>query len=195
MKKLAAAVLIALAGCATPQLCQAQQTQPLAMMPLFQLNPTDSADLAAQTRVYPTRDREAVLLASASALQDMGFKVTGGEKRFGLLVGEKHADVEGAGAGHAMAEAAVVTLSILASLMTGEDMVTDLPEQIAQVIHVSLLVSESATRDATQVRISLDRDMIYDQGYSIADHTELPLVYQEFFERLSKAVYLEGEKL
>jgi len=45
------------------------------------------------------------------------------------------------------------------------------------------------------VRLSIDRDMIYDHGGVIADHTELPLVYQEFFGKLSKSVYFEGERL
>lgn len=195
MNKLASSALILLTGCATPFLCEAAQTEPQDMTPLFQVNPTDAADLAAQTRLYTGTDSASVLFASAAALQDMGFKVTGGEKRFGLLVGFKRADVESAGAGHAMAEAAVVTLSIMASLLTGEDMVTDLPEQIEQVIYVSLLVTEAPSRNGIDVRISLDRDMIYDQGYSLPDHTELPLVYQDFFERLSKAIYLEGEQL
>ena len=175
----------------------AEQTQPKGMKPLFQLNPTSAGDLAEQTRTYPTDDRDAVIDASAAALQDMGYKLTGGERQLGLLVGHKHADVEGAGAAHAMAEAAVVTISVLASLLTGQDMVTDLPEQVGQVIYISLLVSEASTsgREGTEVRISLDRDMIYDHGGIIADHTELPLIYQEFFGRVSKAIYLEGEKL
>lgn len=173
----------------------ADQTRPLGMEPLFQLNPTDSADLASQTRVFPTEDRNDVLLAGAAALQDMGFGITGGERRFGLLVGSKHADVEGAGVGHAIAEGAVVATTLLLSLMVGEDLVTDLPEQIGQQIHVSILVSPSRTRPGTEVRISLDRDMIYDQGYTVPDHTELPLVYEEFFDRVSKAVFLEGERL
>ena len=195
MTKPIVSLLTLLTACAAPFLCSAQQTEPLAMEPLFQLNPTDPSDLSEQTRIFPTRDRESVLLASAAALQDMGFNVAGGEKRFGLLVGSKKAEVEDAGAGHAAAEAAVVTLSIMASLLTGEDLVTDLPEQIGQEIHVSLLVSESVGRGTTEVRITLDRDMVYDQGYSRPDHTELPLVYQEFFERLSRAIYLEGERL
>ena len=195
MNKLAIATLVMLAGCSVSPLGNAAQTEPLPMEPLFQLNPTDSADLSAQTRVYPTRDREAVLQASRAALQDMGFNLTGGNLEFGLLVASKQAEVEGAGLGHAVAEVAVVTLSVIASLMTGEDMITDLPEQISQVVHINLLVSESSASGSTEVRISLDRDMIYDQGYSIPDHTELPLVYQEFFEKLSKAIYLEGEQL
>jgi hypothetical protein len=35
--------------------------------------------------------------------------------------------------------------------------------------------------------------MIYDNGSVLPDHTELPSIYQEFFARLSKSVYLEGE--
>lgn len=176
---------------------RAEQTEPLPMEPLFRLNPTDPADLAEQTRVFPTADREAVLLAAAAALQDMGYEVTGGQKQFGLLMGEKTAEVAGAGAAHAVGEAALVTATVLLSLLIGEDVVTDLPEQVSQVIHVSLLVSESRRlgRWGTDVRISLDRDMIYDDGRVIPDHTELPLVYREFFDRLSKAVYLEGQRL
>jgi hypothetical protein len=176
---------------------QANQTKPLTMEPLFQVNPTDSADLSEQTRWYATADREAVLRAAATALQDMGYQVTGGQKEFGLLLGEKTADVPGAGAAHTIGEAALVTTTVILSLLTGQDMVTDLPEQVAQVVHVSLLVNalDRGAKVDTQVRISLDRDMIYDHGGIIPDHTELPLVYQEFFDRLSKSIYLEGEKL
>ena len=66
---------------------------------------------------------------------------------------------------------------------------------MAQRIHVSLVVTKEGEDELTTVRISLDRDMIYDHGHIIPDHTELPLVYQEFFERLSSAVFLEGERL
>lgn len=195
MKTLFAVFLILIVGFATSLPSEAAQTKPLSMQPLFQQNPTSPADLAEQTLVYPTPDRDTVLLASAAALQDMGFTITGSSKRFGLVAGRKEADVEGAGVGHAVTEAAVVALSVMATLLTGYDIVTDLPEQIAQVIYVCVLVSRPGNRDITEVRISLDRDMIYDQGYSLPDHTELPLVYQDFFERLSRAVYLEGEKL
>ena len=88
-------------------------------------------------------------------------------------------------------------MTVILSLLIGEDVVTDLPEQVAQRIHINLLVSTAGddARNATEVRISLDRDMLYDHGGMIPDHTELPRVYQEFFEKLSKAIYLEGEQL
>ena len=183
---------IALGHCAEGAL--AEQTKPLGMEPLFQLNPTSAADLHAQSRSFATADRARVLNASASVLQDMGFKVTGGEWEFGVLVGEKMAEVSSAGAVHATAEAALVVTTVLLSLLSGQDMVTDLPEQVAQRIHVSLLVSDERS-GSTGVRISIDRDMIYDHGGSIPDHTELPLVYEEFFERLSRSIFFEGERL
>ncbi|HSG91050.1 MAG TPA: hypothetical protein VLA56_17665 [Pseudomonadales bacterium] len=188
-------VLLLLAASLACGACLAGQTLPQGMAPLFQLDPTDAADLAEQTRIYPTTDRDAVLSASAAALQDMGFGVTGGERAFGVLVASKTADVEGAGVGHALAEGALVATTLMLSLLVGEDLVTDLPEQVSQEIHVSLLVSAARGGAATAVRISLDRDMHYDHGYSIPDHTELPLVYADFFEHLSRAVYLEGERL
>ena len=173
----------------------AQQTRPLGMEPYFQLNPTDPSDLAQQTRRYAQPDRAAILFASTAVLQDMGFKMTGGEKRVGLLVGEKTADVPGAGLTHAIGEAMLVTATTILSVAVGENLIMDLPEQVAQVVHVSLLVSADGNSEETVVRISLDRDMIYDHGHSIPDHTELPLIYQEFFERLNRAVFLEGESL
>lgn len=167
------------------------------MEPLFRVNPTSEQDLANQTRRFNTGDREGVLFAGASVLQDMGFKVTGGERRFGLLIGEKTAEVTGAGVVHAIGEAALVTMTVILSVAVGENLVMDLPEQVAQRIHVSLLVSDAGDgeHELTEVRISLDRDMIYDHGGTIPDHTELPLVYREFFDKLARSVYLEGEQL
>jgi hypothetical protein len=164
------------------------------MEPFFKANPTSAQDLAEQTRRFPLADREAMVFASIGVLQDMGFKVTGGERRFGLLVGEKTADVPGAGLTHAIGEAALVTATIILSVAVGENLVMNLPEQVEQRIYVSLLVSAEPDSELTSVRISLDRDMVYDHGGIIPDHTELPLVYQEFFERLSRALYLEGEQ-
>jgi hypothetical protein len=96
--------------------------------------------------------------------------------------------------GHAVAEAAIVVTTVILSLLSGQDMVTDLPEQVEQSIFVSLLVS-AETENQTRVRLSIDRDMLYDTGVIIPDHTELPLIYQEFFEKLSKAVFLEAHQL
>jgi hypothetical protein len=188
-------LLVGLALCCMVAIAWAQQTRPQGMRPYFQLNPTNAQDLGAQTRQFPEVNRAAVLFASVGVLQDMGFRVTGGERRCGLLVGEKIADVPGAGLTHAVGEAVLVTATTILSVAVGENLIMDLPEQVAQRIHVSLLVSVEDGGQATTVRISLDRDMIYDHGHIIPDHTELPLVYQEFFERLSRAVFLEGERL
>jgi hypothetical protein len=181
-------------ACCLPALAVAQQTRPQSMEPFFKANPTSAQDLAEQTRRFPLADREAMVFASIGVLQDMGFKVTGGERRFGLLVGEKTADVPGAGLTHAIGEAALVTATIILSVAVGENLVMNLPEQVEQRIYVSLLVSAEPDSELTSVRISLDRDMVYDHGGIIPDHTELPRVYQEFFERLSRALYLEGEQ-
>lgn len=190
----ATSLILLFAACLAPA-AQGAQTRPLAIDPLFRVNPTDAADRRVQTRRFHTEDHAEVLLASAAALQDMGFSITTSEPAFGLLVASKDAEVEGAGVGHAVAEGALVVTTLALSLLVGEDLVTDLPEQIGQAVHVSLLVSEVPAGGGTEVRVSIDRDMIYDQGYTLADHTELPTVYAEFFDRLSKSVFLEGQRL
>ncbi|MCX2980857.1 hypothetical protein EYC98_08215 [Halieaceae bacterium IMCC14734] len=175
---------------------QAQQTQPLAMEPLFQLNPTSAADRESQTRHFPGADVDLVLEASAAVLQDMGYSIRGGERGAGLLFAQKTAPVESAGAGHAIAEAGLVTVTVLASLLVGQDMIMDLPEQVSQRVYITLLVSAATEpRGLVHVRLSIDRDMTYDSGQVIADHTELPRVNEEFFSKLGKSVFLEGESL
>ena len=177
------------------QFALAQQTEPLGMVPLFQHNPTSPADLASQTRYFATADGTAVLDASTSVLQDMGYRIKGGERELGLVFGDKVAETPGAGPGHAVVEAVLVTLSIIASVYVGQDLIMQLPEQIAQTVYVSLLVTREPPEQpvSVRVRLSIDRDMIYDSGLTKADHTELPMVYQEFFEKLSKSVFLEAE--
>jgi hypothetical protein len=172
----------------------AQQTRPQSMQPYFRLNPTSIQDLSDQTRRYREVDRRVLLYAGTNVLQDMGFKITGGERRFGLLIGEKTAAVPGAGLTHAVGEALLVTATTVLSLAVGENLIMDLPEQVAQRVYVSLMVTPLEGAGVIEVRISLDREMVYDHGGIVPDHTELPLVYQEFFERLSRAVYLEGER-
>jgi hypothetical protein len=176
----------------------AQQTDPLAMEPLFQLNPTSVADLAMQSRRFPTANSNSVLNAATQVLQDMGYQIKGGHRQLGLLYGDKVADVPRPGADHYAAEAALVAISVLAIVFGGSQIeIMDLPEQIAQQVYVTLLVVGETGHPApsVRVRLSIDRDMVYDQGYILADHTELPLVYQEFFEKLSKSVYLEAEQI
>ena len=188
----ALSALLAMLVCPMPVL--ARQTVELSMTPLFELNPTDPADLVMQSRRFDAGESDVVLNGCLSVLQDMGYSITGGDRQLGLVTAKKRAEVLPPGLGHAVAEAALVTATVILSILTGEDMVTDLPEQVAQTIFVSLLVSADG-ESQTLVRLSIDRDMLYDTGFIIPDHTELPLIYQEFFEKLSRAVFLEAHQL
>ena len=184
--------LLATVTCPTPAF--AGQIEELSMEPLFQLNPTDPADLAIQSRRFESNAKDVVLNGCLSVLQDMGYNISSGNRQMGLVVASRKAEVLPPGIGHAVAEAAVVVTTIILSLLSGQDMVTDLPEQVEQTIFVSLLVSVES-ESQTRVRLSIDRDMLYDNGRVIPDHTELPLVYEDFFEKLARAVFLEAHQL
>ena len=184
--KLVAALML----CLWAQFVGAAQTKPQAISPLFATNPTSSADLAVQTRRLHTDDSLRVLDAASALLQDMGYTVSDGSRVIGTISARRAADVEGAGIGHAVVEAVVV----LIGLVGGEAL--NLPEQVSQVIYISVLVDpDAASPGWTRVRISIDRDMIYDSGQVIPDHTELPLIYAEFFEKLARALFLEAQDL
>lgn len=185
------ALLVTVIG---PRPALAGQIVELSMTPLFQLNPTDPADLAVQSRRFDTSDNDVVLNGCLSVLQDMGYNISSGNRQMGLVVASRRAQVLPPGLVHAVAEAALIVTTVILSLLTGEDLVTDLPEQVEQTIFVSLLVSVES-ESQTRVRLSIDRDMRYDNGSVIPDHTELPLVYEEFFGKLARAVFLEAHQL
>ena len=173
----------------------AQQTKPQSIEPLFTVNPTSIVDTATQTRRYASTDTGLIRDAAIQVLQDMGYKIRGGDKELGLVWGYKRADVPSAGTAHAVAEAMVVTLTVVLSGIIGENVITDLPEQVAQDIYVNLQISRSFDSASSIVRLSIDRDMIYDHGGLIPDHTELPAIYSEFFEHLSRSIFLEASSL
>ncbi|GAI49140.1 unnamed protein product, partial [marine sediment metagenome] len=122
-----------------------------------------------------------ILSASASLLQDLGFNLDESETDLGLLVASKERDATNAGQ---------VVLAIVVAAMGGGTTPIDKEQKIRASI-VTSPVGETANR--TSVRVTFQR-IVWNTYGQVSKRERLndPKMYQEFFEKLSKAVFLEA---
>ena len=144
------------------------------------MNKATLEDRQLQTRLFDTSDEEEILSASASLLQDLGFNLDESETDLGLLVSSKERDATNAGQ---------VFLAFLAAL-GGSNMPIDSHQKIRASVVTSPL-GETGNRIA--VRVTFQR-IVWNTHGQVSKREKLndPKMYQEFFEKLSKAVFLEA---
>jgi hypothetical protein len=132
-----------------------------------------------QTRRFETGDEKEILRASLGVLQDLGFEVDESEARLGVLVASKDRDAT---------DAFQVTGRIVVGILGGEHM----PIDRNQKIRASLVTRVVSTKAAT-VRVTFQRTVWNDRGdISRAESLADPQLYQEFFSKLSKSLFLEA---
>ena len=170
-----------LAGCMTP-------TEP---SELFQLTPESAKNRAMQTRLFETNDQTELLSASAAVLQDLGFQVEESVQDVGFLRATKERSARQYG--QDIGRFLIFVLSLGHVILP-----VDLHQKIAAVL-VERPINPDATRH--EVRILFYR--VVWKGEGQADRQYLPpgeqkmemlrdpVLYQQFFAKLSKAVFLE----
>ena len=137
-----------------------------------------------QTRRFDTADEAELLSASAAVLQDLGFNLDESETRLGLVVASKERDAT---------EAGQVIGAILLAALTGVPM----PIDKVQKIRASLVTRPfDESGEGTAVRITFQR-IVWNSNRQISKTEALtdPEFYQRFFEKLSKAVFLEAHEI
>ena len=144
------------------------------------MNKATLEDRQLQTRLFDTSDEEKILSASASLLQDLGFNLDESETDLGLLVSSKERDATDAGQ---------VALALLAAL-GGSNMPIDSHQNIRASV-VTSPIGENGNR--TTVRVTFQR-IVWNTHGQVSKREKLndPKMYQEFFDKLSKAVFLEA---
>jgi hypothetical protein len=145
------------------------------------MNKATLEDRRLQTRLFDTSDEEKILSASASLLQDLGFNLDESETDLGLLVSSKERDAT---------EAGQVFLALAVAVMGGGSTPIDETQKIRASI-VTSPVGENGKR--TSVRVTFQR-IVWDSYGQVSKREKLDEseMYQEFFEKLSKAVFLEA---
>jgi hypothetical protein len=163
--------------------------------PPFELPADSDQHRAAETRFFATRDPNELLSASAAVLQDLGFHVEESVRELGFLRAAKERSAREHG--QEIWRAVTLILSFGKLLM---------PIDLEQKIAATLVARPAdAAGDRWEVRVEFYR--VIWQGDGKADDAYLPPggqtmqmvrdpeVYQQFFARLSKAVFLEAYTL
>ncbi len=137
-----------------------------------------------QTRSFETKDERALLVAAAGLLQDMGYTIEESEVPLGLLVGSKERDATEAGQ-----VVGAVFVAVLFGSNPGYDKV--------QKIRASLITRDSDINEGqTLLRVTFQRLVWNNKGVLWKrEPIEDVEVYESFFDRLGKAVFLEAQKI
>lgn len=179
------AVGVLAAGCA-------QRTPP---DELLQLSDETSLNRALQTRLFDTADERALLSASAAALQDLGFHIDESTPEVGFLRATKERSAREHGQD-------IARLFVFILFLGKYVMPVDLHQKIAASL-VARPVTPTASRH--EVRIMFYRVVWKSDG--VADRNTIPPgeqsmqmvrdpgIYQQFFAKLSKAVFLEAHTI
>lgn len=154
---------------------------------VLQLEADANALRELQTRRFDTRDESKLLRVSAALLQDLGFNLDESEPEVGLLVASKERSAvetdEVVGA---------IALSVVLSVLSQSHV--QMPWDQVQKMRVSV-VTRPIT-DAVSVRVTFQRVVWNNEGQiSVLEPLQEPDHYVEFFDRLSKAVFLEAHEL
>ena len=150
----------------------------------LKLSPDSLERRVLQTRRYEGISEQDILAASAGVIQDLGFNLDESETKLGVIVGSKDRDAVDAGQ--------VVGAVVLALLGAST------PIDSHQKLRASLVVrpADENRGEKHLVRVTFQRMVWNTHGQlSRIEALDEPEMYQEFFERLSKSVFLEGHKL
>jgi hypothetical protein len=145
------------------------------------LTPEALADRQLQTRVFETNNENKLLEASAALLQDLGFTIDESEVQCGVIVCSKDRKVT---------EFYDVGLSILASLFF-----IDYEYATRQKVMASL-VTRPLFENRIAVRITFQH-LVWDTKKDLVKNERInePEIYQEFFSKLSKSVFLTAQEI
>ena len=140
---------------------------------------------ATQTRRFESPDEKFILAACAAALQDLGFGVEESLPELGLISADKDRDAK---------ELRQVVFAVLVTILSlGTPPPIDSRQNIRAIV-VTRPIGENG--GWISVRVLFQRTVWNDRGaVSKRENIDDAHIYQEFFERLSKAVFLEAHAL
>lgn len=154
----------------------------------LRLSPETLEQRKLQTRRFDGIAEPEILSACAAVLQDLGFNLDESETELGLLVASKKRSAR-----DARQIAAALLLEVI-----GWDMDTD-EKQLIRASLVTRPSEDGSPQDPDSsfyVRITFQR-VVWNSNNEVSrtERLDEPGLYQGFFDRLSKSVFLEGHKI
>jgi hypothetical protein len=151
----------------------------------LKLSPSSLEDRQMQSRVYEDVSEVEILSACVGIIQDLGAKITETETDLGLIVGEKMRDATDPGQ--------IAGAIFLAILGGGSSVAIDKQQKIK----FSLVTTPASSELDTQrwlVRLTIQRIVWNTQNQvSRIEAVRDPDIFQGFFEKLDKSLFLEKQ--
>lgn len=146
------------------------------------LSPESLKDRQMQTRVFETRDEKLLLTSSAALLQDLGFTIDQSEVACGLIVSSRYRDLTSTGQ---------IVGRILLAAFTGVFIPYDKKQKV-----LASLVTKPVDDNRIAVRITFQH-MVWNSENRLVKNEQMndPEVYQEFFSKLSKSLFLVANEI
>lgn len=143
-----------------------------------------------QTRQYDTQDETQIMQATAGVLQDLEFILGDSETELGLIVASKATDATNPG------QVALAGLADFLNAFGGNPSNASGKVDAVQNVKASVIVKPSLEGDKIVVRITFQRIVWNASGeVSRVETMSEPELYQKFFNSLSKAIFLEANKI
>lgn len=143
-----------------------------------------------QMRQYETKDEGKILSAVTGVLQDLGFTLDDSEKAIGFIAASKQADATDGGQ-----IAAALAVDVAAALLGASTGCTAQCDK-AQKVKASVITQPSQDGNKIVVRVTFQR-IVWNMNNQVSKIETIiePAIYQKFYESLSKAIFLEAEKI
>jgi len=150
-----------------------------------------------ETRVFETSDEKELLSASAAVLQDVGFQVEESVSEVGFFRAAKERSAREYGQ-----EITQSLVLVLTALFKPYSMPIDLQQKIAATLIARPLNSEGSRHEVRIIfyRVVWKGDgLLYPHdippGEQRMEMIRDPIIYQQFFAKLSKALFLEAHEI
>ncbi len=154
----------------------------------FVVSPEQLKRRQIETRRYDGIKEENILIASSNVLQDLGFTLENSETKLGTLTASKQRDATNG--------AEIAAAVFLALLGGGAAPVSkDQTIRVALVVRPVQATKDNAPTDSHFVRITFQRIVRRTDNSVFAETLGDAQLYQDFFEKLSKSVFLEAQKI
>ena len=143
-----------------------------------------------QMRQFETINEKGVISACAGVLQDMGFTLDDSETKLGLIVASKDRSARNAG------QVTLATMEVILSALGGHSSNAFNDIDKVQKIRASVVTKLNSEGNKIIVRVTFQRIVWNNIGnISKMENLNNLKLYQGFFDKLSKAIFLEEQKI
>jgi hypothetical protein len=165
---------------------------------LLALPPQSDQVREQQSRQFADMDETALLAASASVVQDLGFTLDESESRLGIITASRRlTSRRPPNGGEVLAGLAyTVMIPYLGAPMLAYKSIAGVKEP--QVVRVTLVTraTDASSRRSAALRVTAQRYVYANEKYvqvKLAESLDDPQFYAEFFQRLEHSVFLEKQ--